>query len=104
MYGDQEANYKQFQELKERVKQTFDNEFRNSTVKGSNAKHIKAIKKMVENETKKAFETYNQENYVYTYLRSEGGYGNECNILSFPLNYEASVAIGLSLVQMFEKY
>jgi hypothetical protein len=59
MVADREAHWKQFEQLKERVKQTFQNEFHNNTKKGSNAKHINAVKMMVENETKRAFETYN---------------------------------------------
>ena len=37
-------------------------------------------------------------------MRSQGGYGNECQIITFPLNYEASVSFGLLLIKLFEMY
>lgn len=40
-----------------------------------------------------------QEKYVYGYLRSPRGYGLECNILTFPLNYEASITLATTFVK-----
>ena len=39
-----------------------------------------------------------QKDYIYAYLRSNRGYGNECNIISFPINYAASVNFGLAFM------
>jgi hypothetical protein len=49
------------------------------------------------------FEVYQQKNYIYSYIRSEGGYGNECQLISFPINYAASVAVGLSFMEEWKR-
>lgn len=36
-------------------------------------------------------------------MRSEGGYGNECSLISFPINYAASVAVGLSFMNEWKR-
>jgi hypothetical protein len=41
--------------------------------------------------------------YVYAYLRSENGYGNECNLITYPLDYAASVSIGLTFLEIWNK-
>jgi len=51
----------------------------------------------------KNFEVYNQDKYVYTYLRAVGGYGNECNIMSFPINLEASLAVALTFLELWTR-
>ena len=56
------------------------------------------MKKYIIGELSTKFEVHEQDKYVYTYLRAEGGYGNECNILTFPLNYEASVTVALAFL------
>ena len=33
------------------------------------------------------------------YLRSAQGYGNECNLLTFPLNYKPSIVTGLTFAE-----
>ena len=40
---------------------------------------------------------------VYLYLRSKQGYGNECTLFAFPLNYRASVAYALSFAEVWMK-
>jgi len=44
------------------------------------------------------FEVHEQEKYLYAYLRAEGGYGNECTIVTFPLDYGASVTVALAFM------
>lgn len=56
------------------------------------------MKKYIISELTNKFEVHEQDKYVYAYLRSEGGYGNECNILTFPMNYEASVTVALTFL------
>ena len=45
------------------------------------------------------YESYKQENYVYSYIRSRSGYGKECSVVSFPIDYAASVTYGLTLLE-----
>lgn len=40
---------------------------------------------------------------LYLYLRSPRGYGNECNIMTLPINYKASVANGLTFFDVWDK-
>ena len=47
------------------------------------------------------YETYKQENYVYSYIRAKNGYGKECSIISFPIEYEASVTYGLTFMDQW---
>ena len=49
------------------------------------------------------FEVYEQDKYIYSYIRSEGGYGNECSLITFPINYAASVTIGLSFLEEWKR-
>ncbi len=39
---------------------------------------------------------------VYSYLRSKDGFGGECNIISAPLNYKASITYLLTFVSMMD--
>lgn len=48
-------------------------------------------------------EVYVHKNYFYTYLRSQMGYGNECNIFSFPIDFEASLIVALILIESWKK-
>lgn len=41
---------------------------------------------------------------VYSYLRSKDGYGGECNIVSAPLNYRASITYLLTFVSLLDKH
>ena len=54
------------------------------------------LRKHIIHELTDKFEIYEQENYLYSYIRSEGGYGNECSLITFPMDYTASVSLGLS--------
>jgi hypothetical protein len=58
-------------------------------------------KLFIEKELSQNFEVYRQEKYIYSYIRSSGGYGGECNILSFPINYPASVSIALTFMNVW---
>lgn len=60
------------------------------------------LKDYVLKELSDKFEVVSQDNYVYAYLRSGRGYGLECNIMSFPLNYEASISYGLSYMEAWK--
>jgi len=46
-----------------------------------------------------SFETYRQDQYVYSYIRAENGYGKECSIMTFPLEHAASVTYGLTFME-----
>jgi len=41
---------------------------------------------------------------VYSYLRSKDGYPGECNLISAPLNYRASVTYLLTFVELMSKH
>lgn len=58
-------------------------------------------KLFIQKELSQNFEVYSQEKYLYSYIRSSGGYGGECNILSFPINYPASVSIALTFMNVW---
>ena len=36
---------------------------------------------------------------IFTIIRSNRGYGNECNIFTFPINYKASVTAGVTYAE-----
>lgn len=40
---------------------------------------------------------------MYTYLRATQSYGNECNILTFPVNMEPSIAIALTFLELWTR-
>ena len=61
------------------------------------------LKKHIMMELTDNYEVYEQEKYIYSYIRSEGGYGNECSLITFPINYAASVAIGLSFLEEWKR-
>jgi hypothetical protein len=65
--------------------------------------HRNDIKKYIMMALTDKFEVYEQEKYVYAYVRSEGGYGNECSLISFPMDYGASVTVGLSFLQEWQR-
>jgi len=58
-------------------------------------------KLFIQKELSQNFEVYSQEKYIYSYIRSSGGYGGECNILSFPINYPASVSMALTFMNVW---
>ena len=50
------------------------------------------------------FEVYqNEDKSIYTYLRSQRGYGNECNMLAFPIDSEPSIAMALTFLDLWSK-
>ena len=59
----------------------------------------KEANKFILNELSPNFEIYSQDKYTYSYIRANGGYGNECQLLTFPINYAASVAVGLTFME-----
>ena len=61
------------------------------------------MKKYIMVELAPKFEVHEQDKYVYAYMRAEGGYGNECNIMTFPMNYEASVAVALAFMDEWHR-
>ena len=56
----------------------------------------------INEELSQDYEVYSQEKYTYAYIRSPGGYGNECNIMTFPINYQASVAVALTFMNTWK--
>lgn len=61
------------------------------------------MKRYIMAEVAPRFEVHEQDKYVYAYLRAQGGYGNECNIMTFPLNYKASVAVALTFLDEWHR-
>jgi hypothetical protein len=61
------------------------------------------LRKHIIHELTDKFEVYEQDKYIYSYIRSEGGYGNECSLITFPMDYPASVTIGLSFFDEWKR-
>jgi len=56
------------------------------------------------NEISGRLETYVQEDYVYSYIRSPHSYGKECSVITFPMSYAPSVTYGLTFINMWQHY
>lgn len=61
------------------------------------------FRKYIMGELSPYFEVYDQGKYLYSYIRAEGGSGNECNIFTFPSNYAASISIALTFMNEWKK-
>jgi hypothetical protein len=44
-----------------------------------------------------------QRDFVYSYIRAERSYGNECSVLTFPFNYPASVTLALTFMNLWHR-
>jgi len=43
---------------------------------------------------------YGMRYNTYAYLRSKDGFGNECNVITAPLNYEPSITFVLTFIEL----
>ena len=59
---------------------------------------------LLEKLTELNLEVYEQRPYnIYSYLRAPRGYGNECNMLAFPIDSENSILTALTYLNVWQK-